>query len=163
MTNLGEKLTDEEVDEMIREADIDGDGQVNYEGLSIVPQKNSVSVPLRHKTKLEINLLSSFFQNSWQWWLQSDQVHSLCYFFWHFLRFYTKHFYFELCFFQCFISESMVWLMPLRANHLFPPLVIRGQMFHAKVSQFFVFEWNFTIFIKTFIFTLIESNKIYYC
>nr|CAA66148.1 CaMF [Fagus sylvatica] len=30
MTNLGEKLTDE-VDEMIREADVDGDGQINYE------------------------------------------------------------------------------------------------------------------------------------
>lgn len=26
MTNLGEKLSDEEVDEMIREADVDGDG-----------------------------------------------------------------------------------------------------------------------------------------
>ena len=33
MTNLGEKLANEEVDEMIREADIDGDGQINYEGL----------------------------------------------------------------------------------------------------------------------------------
>ncbi|XP_023982848.1 calmodulin-1-like [Physeter macrocephalus] len=31
MTNLGEKLTDEEVDEMTREADIDGVTQVNYE------------------------------------------------------------------------------------------------------------------------------------
>ncbi|KAK3578515.1 hypothetical protein CHS0354_007769 [Potamilus streckersoni] len=31
MANLGEKLTDEDVDEMIREADVDGDGQVNYE------------------------------------------------------------------------------------------------------------------------------------
>lgn len=30
MTNLGEKLSDNEVEEMIREADVDGDGQINY-------------------------------------------------------------------------------------------------------------------------------------
>lgn len=32
MTNLGEKLSEEEVDDMIKEADLDGDGMVNYEG-----------------------------------------------------------------------------------------------------------------------------------
>ncbi|XP_046710971.1 calmodulin-1a isoform X2 [Silurus meridionalis] len=31
MMNLGEKVTDQEVDEMIQEADKDGDGQVNYQ------------------------------------------------------------------------------------------------------------------------------------
>jgi len=30
MTSLGEKLTNEECDEMIREADIDNTGQINY-------------------------------------------------------------------------------------------------------------------------------------
>ncbi len=32
MINLGEKMTVEEAEEMVREADIDGDGQINYEG-----------------------------------------------------------------------------------------------------------------------------------
>ena len=32
MTQLGEKLTDDELDDMIQEADTDGDGQVNYDG-----------------------------------------------------------------------------------------------------------------------------------
>ncbi|XP_012453866.1 calmodulin-like protein 8 [Gossypium raimondii] len=31
MINLGEKLSDKEVEQMIKEADLDGDGQVNYD------------------------------------------------------------------------------------------------------------------------------------
>ncbi|KAK8478159.1 hypothetical protein V6N11_069334 [Hibiscus sabdariffa] len=31
MNNIGEKVTDEELEQMIREADLDGDGQVNYD------------------------------------------------------------------------------------------------------------------------------------
>ena len=32
MTNLGQSLTDEEIDEMMKEADCDSDGQVSFEG-----------------------------------------------------------------------------------------------------------------------------------
>lgn len=35
MTNLGEKLRDEEIDEMVRAADMNGDGQINYKGIVI--------------------------------------------------------------------------------------------------------------------------------
>jgi len=42
MTSLGEKLTDEEVDEMIREADIDGDGQINYEGTTTLTNNSNL-------------------------------------------------------------------------------------------------------------------------
>ena len=31
MLNLGEKLNDKEIEGMILEADVDGDGQINYE------------------------------------------------------------------------------------------------------------------------------------
>lgn len=49
MTNLGEKLSDEEVDDMIREADLDGDGMVNYEGTL---QEHSVPQHLFNKCVL---------------------------------------------------------------------------------------------------------------
>ncbi|KAL3846704.1 hypothetical protein ACJMK2_017672 [Sinanodonta woodiana] len=39
ITNLGDKLTDAEVDEMIREVDVDGDGQVNYEEFVVMMTK----------------------------------------------------------------------------------------------------------------------------
>jgi hypothetical protein len=42
----GEKLTDEEVDEMIKEADVDGDGQVNYEGLDIVFTSKNIMIAI---------------------------------------------------------------------------------------------------------------------
>ncbi len=33
LSNIGEKLTDEEIEEMIMDADVDGDGLINYEGI----------------------------------------------------------------------------------------------------------------------------------
>ena len=35
MTNIGEKLTVEEVEEVIRKADFDGDGQLDFEGRTV--------------------------------------------------------------------------------------------------------------------------------
>ena len=32
MTSLGEKLTEEEISEMMKEADLDGDGVINFDG-----------------------------------------------------------------------------------------------------------------------------------
>ena len=41
MANLGEHLTDEELDEMIKEADMDGDGKINYEGMLVVKENKN--------------------------------------------------------------------------------------------------------------------------
>ena len=35
MMNLGEPLTDDEIEHMIRAADVDGDGRVNFQGIDL--------------------------------------------------------------------------------------------------------------------------------
>lgn len=41
MTSLGEKLSDEEVEDMLKETDLDEDGNVNYVNfVSVLCQKN---------------------------------------------------------------------------------------------------------------------------
>ena len=64
MTNLGEKLTDEEVDEMIREADIDGDGQVNYEGTVIEISLHWWRIILSNKLCFHSNINPSLYKSS---------------------------------------------------------------------------------------------------
>ena len=44
MTNLGERLTDDDVREMIREADIDGDGEINYNGQCQIVKLKTIPV-----------------------------------------------------------------------------------------------------------------------
>ena len=34
MSSLGERMTDDDIEDMLREADLDGDGRVSYEGES---------------------------------------------------------------------------------------------------------------------------------
>lgn len=60
MTNLGEKLSEEEVDDMIKEADLDGDGMVNYEGnpLSRVYLDTYLDRFIEKRLETDVNRLS---------------------------------------------------------------------------------------------------------
>ena len=41
MTNLSEKLTDDEIDEMVKNADTDGDGEIHFKEFSTIVVENS--------------------------------------------------------------------------------------------------------------------------
>ena len=58
LTNLGEKLTAEEVDDMIKEVDVDGDGKVNYSGTS-----STILANFYHKCVAQSTLVTNFFCN----------------------------------------------------------------------------------------------------
>lgn len=58
MTTMGERLTEEEVDEIIKEVDVDGDQQIDYEEFvrmvaPIVSQSNSKSGPFQERDENE--------------------------------------------------------------------------------------------------------------
>lgn len=65
MTNLGEKLSEEEVDDMIKEADMDGDGMVNYDGECIAPTEMLSLVKLIQVQRMfyleSVNILNIVF------------------------------------------------------------------------------------------------------
>ena len=42
MNNLGEQMTDEEIEEMIKEADLDGDGKISYDGTRRGAKKSKI-------------------------------------------------------------------------------------------------------------------------
>ena len=61
MTNIGEKLSDQEVDEMIREIDVDRDGQVNYEGTQMIQLHCVLSTDV--VSVLNVSVSRSFFEH----------------------------------------------------------------------------------------------------
>jgi len=69
MTSLGEKLTEEEVSEMMREADLNGDGFINFEG-NYVSVKGATSL-FAHREKFNLNVFKfvvcnpCYFVPSW--------------------------------------------------------------------------------------------------
>ena len=63
MTSLGEKLTEEELSEMMKEADLNGNGFIEFEGtLSIKSQSALVEYPL----EFLVRMYNRFFPFQWK-------------------------------------------------------------------------------------------------
>lgn len=65
MTNLGERLSEEEVDDMIKEADMDGDGMVNYEGTYSIYIQTFAVMWAKQITSDNHLMLDDLGQNLW--------------------------------------------------------------------------------------------------
>lgn len=64
MLNLGEKMSEEEVEHMIKEADEDGDGQVNYEGIFVYWTRSSYFLNRKGCTPFTCNHKPNLFLTS---------------------------------------------------------------------------------------------------
>ena len=62
MMNLGETLTGEEINSMIEEADIDGDGQINYEEFyNMMTSARWWIQKIYHLARINFNLIAQYW------------------------------------------------------------------------------------------------------
>ena len=77
MTSLGEKLTEEELSEMMKEADLNGNGFIEFEGtLSFKSQSALVEYPWN--SWCECTTLFSYFSGKWAFFLPALFYTSRC-------------------------------------------------------------------------------------
>ena len=55
MVNEGAQMTDAEIDEIIHEVDLDGDGQLNIDGVSSLLKLTPLGVSLQHNKNIYQN------------------------------------------------------------------------------------------------------------
>lgn len=74
MTSLGEKLTEEELSEMMKEADLNGNGFIEFEGtLRIKSQSALVEYPLEFLVRMYNPF--SYFSGKWAFFFARSLLH----------------------------------------------------------------------------------------